>query len=371
MCGQLEDVEILDTTRFQLHNGNSGMWSLNSTSGGYTTIQLQVFNQKSEYFYSFDEVFNANRLRFPGFTYDFSAGDIDNDGRTELILGNTQFGTNYIEYLDSTGLGPTIMQGYEFKEIITNAPVSAGWNYLKDYDNDGIKEITTCGIGNGSGSIGVVRHTGSPGENNFTTMWWDSTDILASPNYGIDTGSIDNYFNILYTYDFSSGPHFWCYILTYNRTGVYNFQRSSYKYIDSAATLGGLLKDIDLDGKSNVITPIAYSRSDYPFVHLNVFEQTGTIGINQTSSVIPRIIYLLYQNYPNPFNPETVISFEISKATIVRLQVFDITGKEVMTLTDRQHTPGKYNIAFNGKNLNSGIYFYSLLADNKFIGAKK
>lgn len=376
LCGLLEDVVVLDTTTYGIHTGNSGMWSLNSYSGGNTTIMLKVFNQKNNYFYSFDPVFNANDIRFSGYTYDFEAGDIDGDGRTELILGNTQFGTNYVEYLDSTGLGLPILQGYEFKEIIPNAPVSAGWLYLKDYDNDGIKEVTTAGIGNGSGSIGVIKHTGSPGTNNFTTMWWDSTNILAGPNYGIDTGSIDNSFNILYTYYFSSGPHYWCYILTYNRTGEFNFQRSSYKYMDSAATLGGLLKDIDNDGKTNIITPIAYSRVNYPYVNLTAFEQTGTIGINSNSSNIPEK-YLLYQNYPNPFNPETMINYELPAleggraSKYVQIRIYDITGKLVTTLVDKKQNAGKYSVTFNGSSLNSGVYFYSLLIDNNFISAKK
>ena len=132
----------------------------------------------------------------------------------------------YVEYLDSTGLGSPLIQGYEFKEIIPNAPVSAGWMYVKDYDGDGVMEVTTCGIGRGSGSIGVIKHTGSPGSNNFTTMWWDSTNIFASPNYGIDTGRIDNSFNLLYPYVFNSGftscNNWWRWWDIFN-SSIYNF----------------------------------------------------------------------------------------------------------------------------------------------------
>ena len=370
LCGQLEDVSIMDSTFYNVNTGNSGMWTLNSYSGGNTTIRLQVFNQKFAGFYQFDEVFNANRIRFSGFTYDFTPGDIDGDGRTELILGNTQFGTNYVEYLDSTGLGSPLIQGYEFKEIIPNAPVSAGWMYVKDYDGDGVMEVTTCGIGRGSGSIGVIKHTGSPGSNNFTTMWWDSTNIFASPNYGIDTGRIDNSFNLLYPYVFSSGPHFWNYLLTYNRTNTFTFERSSYKYTDSSATLSGLLRDVDHDGKANIITPIGYDSNLETFVYLNVYEQTGTIGINNSSSTIP-YEYSLYQNYPNPFNPQTVISYDLKKTAYVKLTVHDIRGKEIGILINENKNSGQYEVVFDGRNLNSGIYFYSLFIDSKFINAKK
>lgn len=72
--------------------------------------------------------------------------------------------------------------------------------------------------------------------------------------------------------------------------------------------------------------------------------------------------FKLDQNYPNPFNPLTTISYTVPKTSIVKLKVFDITGKEIHILVSEQKTAGSYNIIFDASELASGIYFYTLTA---------
>lgn len=86
--------------------------------------------------------------------------------------------------------------------------------------------------------------------------------------------------------------------------------------------------------------------------------------------------YQLFQNYPNPFNPTTKIKYKISSysgsTTVnVRIVVFDIQGKEIATLVNQKLLPGNYETNFNGINLHSGIYFYSLIIDGKPVDTKK
>ncbi len=78
----------------------------------------------------------------------------------------------------------------------------------------------------------------------------------------------------------------------------------------------------------------------------------------------------LFQNYPNPFNPVTVIKYQISQPGRVSLKVYDILGKEVMTLVDGFTEAGTFNATFNATNLSSGIYIYQLRAGN-FVASKK
>lgn len=88
--------------------------------------------------------------------------------------------------------------------------------------------------------------------------------------------------------------------------------------------------------------------------------------------------YYLSQNYPNPFNPSTVIKFSIPhvvetlRATSlqVELKVFDILGREVQTLVNAPMSAGEYEFKFDGSNLPSGVYIYTLKV-NEFIQSRK
>ena len=95
---------------------------------------------------------------------------------------------------------------------------------------------------------------------------------------------------------------------------------------------------------------------------------TGTITWN---SEIPSE-YSLSQNYPNPFNPVTKIKFTLPKESNVTLKVFDVTGQEVKTIIDGLNVrAGSVTYDFDGTQLSSGIYFYTLFADGNRIDTKK
>ena len=70
----------------------------------------------------------------------------------------------------------------------------------------------------------------------------------------------------------------------------------------------------------------------------------------------------LQQNYPNPFNPVTNINFSIAENTFVSIKVYDITGREIALLVNETKSPGNYSVIFDGSNLNSGFYFYQIIA---------
>jgi N-acetylneuraminic acid mutarotase len=80
--------------------------------------------------------------------------------------------------------------------------------------------------------------------------------------------------------------------------------------------------------------------------------------------------YQLSQNYPNPFNPTTKITFAIPQNGFVSLKVYDVSGKEVMTLVNKTMTVGTYAVDFNGSFLSSGVYFYRIETGN-FVETKK
>jgi hypothetical protein len=70
--------------------------------------------------------------------------------------------------------------------------------------------------------------------------------------------------------------------------------------------------------------------------------------------------YSLKQNYPNPFNPETTIEYELSSPGEVRLEIFNIIGMKIATLTATSQAEGIHSYVWNGSAVPSGIYYYRL-----------
>ena len=78
--------------------------------------------------------------------------------------------------------------------------------------------------------------------------------------------------------------------------------------------------------------------------------------------------FRLEQNYPNPFNPTTSICFEIPKQSLVTIKIYDVAGREVITLAHEFKPSGQYHIEWHGQNASgtlvpSGVYFYHIKAE--------
>jgi len=113
------------------------------------------------------------------------------------------------------------------------------------------------------------------------------------------------------------------------------------------------LKQIDNDGT------LAYSK-------------IITVDLSKITGIEEKIPaeFSLSQNYPNPFNPTTTIQYSIPKTSFVSLKIYDVLGKEVASLVNEELSAGVYDRTFNAANLSSGIYFYTLRANN-FTATKK
>jgi len=79
-------------------------------------------------------------------------------------------------------------------------------------------------------------------------------------------------------------------------------------------------------------------------------------GFNEISE------FTLLQNYPNPFNPATKIEYAIPKDNFVNIKIYNLLGKEIMSLVDDLKKAGRYEISFDGSNLPSGVYYYKIKA---------
>ena len=97
---------------------------------------------------------------------------------------------------------------------------------------------------------------------------------------------------------------------------------------------------------------------------------TGTsIGIEDDPNLLPEKI-TLYQNYPNPFNPTTIIKYDLTEFSNVKLSIYDINGNLVQTLLNSKMPAGKYEIEWNAAGVASGIYIYSIESGNAVLNKK-
>jgi photosystem II stability/assembly factor-like uncharacterized protein len=106
--------------------------------------------------------------------------------------------------------------------------------------------------------------------------------------------------------------------------------------------------------------------------HGYIFKTTngGSVFVSNISSEVPEK-FSLGQNYPNPFNPTTKIRFSIVNGFPIGafgndkavLKVYDVMGREVLTLVNERLQPGTYEASFDGSALNSGVYFYRLITE--------
>jgi len=128
----------------------------------------------------------------------------------------------------------------------------------------------------------------------------------------------------------------------------------TYSYLDENVPNGSYsyrLRQIDFSG--------TYEYSDEIIVN---------VGFNPTE-------FVLFQNYPNPFNPTTSIQFQVLKAGIVNVKIYDMLGQEIKTLFNNEVEAGMYTIQWDGLNdngmkMSSGSYIYRMTAGD-FVDSKE
>jgi len=89
--------------------------------------------------------------------------------------------------------------------------------------------------------------------------------------------------------------------------------------------------------------------------------QGETVGVNGYNGQIPAE-YGLSQNYPNPFNSSTVFTFSLPASGLVNLTIYDLQGRVVEVLCDREFSAGNHQAAFKASDLASGVYLVRMTA---------
>jgi hypothetical protein len=93
------------------------------------------------------------------------------------------------------------------------------------------------------------------------------------------------------------------------------------------------------------------------------------VGVRADCTKLPES-FTISQNYPNPFNPSTMIKYQIPNSNYVSLKIYDVLGREVVTLVDEVQDVGFKSVAFDASQLTSGVYYYRIVAGD-FVETRK
>jgi uncharacterized delta-60 repeat protein len=156
-------------------------------------------------------------------------------------------------------------------------------------------------------------------------------------------------------------------------SGIYDFVTIKYnaagdtvwtKKYNGPANAADEARAIQVDAQGNVYVSGNSTGSGTNGDFYTVKYSQPTTDVEVHFNTIPSE-FQLFQNFPNPFNPTTEIRFQISEMGLVALKIYDLLGKEVVTLVNEVKDAGNYSATFHAKNLASGIYFSRLTSNGK------
>tara|TARA_A100001011_G_scaffold368418_1_gene422716 strand:- start:16 stop:2202 length:2187 start_codon:yes stop_codon:yes gene_type:complete len=150
------------------------------------------------------------------------------------------------------------------------------------------------------------------------------------------------------------------------------------------AGAGSTAASDDVEIANFYFIPLAFTNGENIFYCENLYvnniqiEESFSIKVNQTLTVEPNLFiedFSLGNNYPNPFNATTKIMFNLDKNFNLRMQINNLKGQLVRTLSDGFYTKGSHNAEWNGKDnegniVVSGVYIYKILINNRSITKK-
>ncbi len=350
------------------------------------------------------------------------------DGPDSLFVGRYPGGSFFTGYIDEVRISnyakpDSTIQQYVYRSIDqSNEPFSGNTNVVYNFDGYGVDNCSDGGPrmyfrNNARFSIHNITGSGTEDESatspmnrwdagNFTRGWYMKTSDRLIPNSGamvVDSLNIapgfsmtDVNFFIALNHTFVSDLRITLVAPNGDSANVFNGQGGS---ANDLVTVFDDQADSVISGMNSTFIG-AYTRVkpsgvlNTPFSgdpsagiwRLKIIDGFGGdsgrvyswgiqinnavfTGVNQIASEIP-LKFMLHQNYPNPFNPVTSIKFAIPSSAFTVIKVYDIIGREVAKLVDKQLSAGTYEVTFDGKNIASGVYFYRIESAD-FVDVKK
>jgi hypothetical protein len=321
---------------------------------------------------SFDSVYRfAVYEDAPWANSGFSIGDFDLDGKTDIVFG-TGKGAIYVlenegdnQYINSW-LG-SVESYHAYVHTWTNDIDKNGkpefW-VLADayYSGVGTTRITIFET-NGDNSYQAVGRVDLVGVFSFYAGTMQAVDI---DNDGRDEVAvcIDGNFLILKFNGSESHQTYEVYYIKQNELAA-----SGENSVYFGATVYDLLNNGEINLLISMDHIIEQNGQTTGKRFTQIYRPDSITSVKPPDNNIPNSI-VLHQNYPNPFNPSTTISFEINRFSKVTIKIYNILGKEITTLLDKEFSPGNYTINWDagdskGLLLPSGVYLIRLSTNNE------
>jgi len=132
--------------------------------------------------------------------------------------------------------------------------------------------------------------------------------------------------------------------------------------------------DASVNSYGQVIDVWEDKRNDsYADIYLQNINPDGTFGgitgIEDNEPYLPASFNLL-SAYPNPFNASTIINYDLNQASDVTVEIYDLLGQKVETLSDTYQQAGLHQITWNAVDRATGIYFYKIQAGRESLTEK-
>lgn len=263
-----------------------------------------------------------------------AVGYIDGDNQLDIAVGDQILSANPMDWLWAWNKNGVLLSGFPI------GPVNAinDQILLGDINNDDTTEL-----------IFDDNSTNAQGQGKYLCYNGNGNPVSGWPI--ITTGT--TFFNTPCVFDIDHNN-----ILDITGQGIENISSNPYANVYLWNT-----------GYTYVASKIQIPMWQYNTRHNGVYGDLDLNGISPVSGNVPDK-FKLHQNYPNPFNPSTMISYDVSKTSHVKLMVFDVLGRELETLVNELKPAGTYNVTWNANRYSSGLYFCKLVTDS-YIGIIK
>jgi len=294
----------------------------------------------------------------------FSVSDFDLDGKTDIVFGT---GSGVVHVVENQG-NNQFTHVWLGKIESYHAYIHAWTN---DIDGNGKPEFWVLGDAYYNG-IGTTRITifETDGNNSYQAVgrvdlvgvfsfYAGTMQAVDIDNDGVDEVAIciDGNFLIL---KFNGSKDHQTYEVYYIKKNEYDKYEEYY---------GAIMYDLNSDSTDEILISLFQDppKPNYIRMITRIYKTDSLNTVINDNFLSSRIN--LYQNYPNPFNPLTNIKFALNEFSKVSIKIYNILGKEIKTLLEKNLPAGEHTVQWDGKNnegniLPGGVYFIQMIADS-------